>query len=400
MFDGISTFSFPTPIIFGPGAIERLPEALRECGASRPLLVTDPGLRAAAPFARVVEVLETARQAYEVFDAVHPNPVEADIESAVAAYRTAGCDSVIGLGGGSAMDAAKAVAVCATGDAPLAAYEAQAGGMDKIARIAETVGPLPPVIAIPTTAGTGSEVGRAAVITSHELGRKIIIFSPLLMPRRAILDPELTVGLPAPLTAATGMDAFTHCIESLTAPVFHPLCDAIAVGGLELVIKYLERATSDGADIEARGMMQIAASMGAIAFQKDLGATHSLAHPLSTEFGVHHGLANAICLPAVMEFNREAASGPYARLAGLFENAAGGLREMPELDAADLAIDHVERLLDRLGLTRRLRDCGEGKITREALAALAVKAFEDSCHLTNPRPCTQDDLLGLYEKCW
>src|SRR5262249_52927720 len=165
--------------------------------------------------------------------------------------------------------------------------------------------------------GTGSEVGRSSVITSRELGRKIIVFSPWLMPKRAILDPELTVGLPPFLTAATGMDAFTHCLESLTCPVFHPLCDAIAIHGLELVIRYLGRAVRDGTDIEARGNMQVAATMGAIAFQKDLGATHSLAHPLSTEFGLNHGLANALCLPAVMRFNLGAAVGHYAPLAGL-----------------------------------------------------------------------------------
>ena len=228
---------------------------------------------------------------------------------------SAACDGVIGLGGGSAIDVAKAVVVMARHEGALADLEAQAGGMDRM------TGPYDPIIAVPTTAGTGSEVGRSSVITSHQLGRKIIIFSPWLMPKRAILDPELTVSLPPFLTAATGMDAFTHCLESLTCPTFHPLCDAIAIHGLELVIRYLERATRDGNDIEARGNMQVAAAMGAIAFQKDLGATHSLAHPLSTAFGLHHGLANALCLPAVMRFNLEAAVPHYARLARLFDGA-------------------------------------------------------------------------------
>jgi alcohol dehydrogenase class IV len=255
-------------------------------------------------------------------------------------------------------------------------------------------GPYDPIIAVPTTAGTGSEVGRSSVITSHQLGRKIIIFSPWLMPKRAILDPELTVSLPPFLTAATGMDAFTHCLESLTCPTFHPLCDAIAIHGLELVIRYLERATRDGADIEARGNMQVAAAMGAIAFQKDLGATHSLAHPLSTAFGLHHGLANALCLPAVMRFNLEAAIPHYARLARLFDGAA---RPATEKDAAAKSIEDVEGMISRLGIARGLRNHG---IPRESLESLSVSAFDDSCHKTNIRPCTQADLLALYEESW
>jgi alcohol dehydrogenase class IV len=206
------------------------------------------------------------------------------------------------------------------------------------------------------------------------------------MPKRAILDPELTVGLPPALTADTGMDAFTHCLESLTCPVFHPICDAIAIHGLELVIRYLERAVRDGRDIEARGNMQVAATMGAIAFQKDLGATHSLAHPLSTEFGLNHGLANALCLPAVMRFNLPQAAEHYRRLARMY-----GASEAEE------AVEAVESMIQRLGIVRGLRN---HRVPRESLPALAPKAFEDSCHKTNIRPCTQDDLLRLYEESW
>jgi alcohol dehydrogenase class IV len=232
------------------------------------------------------------------------------------------------------------------------------------------------------------------VITSQKLKRKIIIFSPWLMPRRAILDPELTVSLPPSLTAATGMDAFTHCLESLTCPVFHPICDAIAIHGLELIIRYLERATRDGRDIEARGNMLVAASMGAIAFQKDLGATHSLAHPLSTEFGLHHGLANALCLPAVMRFNLDAAAPHYARLAHLYQASAAN---EPENRAAPQAVQRVEGMIERLGIQRGLRHHG---VPRESLERLAASAFADSCHKTNIRPCTQDDLLNLYQESW
>jgi len=388
MFDEITTFSFPTRIVFGCGAVRQLPKALAETGVRKPLIVTDPGLCATPVVGVVTDVLEQAGVAYEVFGRVHGNPIEEDVVESAALYRSAGCDGAIGLGGGSALDVAKAVVVMARYDGPLADLEWQAGGMNRMA------GPFDPIIAIPTTSGTGSEVGRSSVITSHKLGRKIIIFSPWLMPQRAILDPQLTVGLPPFLTAATGMDAFTHCLESLTCPCFHPLCDAIAIHGLELVIRYLERATRDGGDLEARGYMQVAATMGAISFQKDLGAAHSLAHPLSTGFGLNHGLANALCLPAVMRFNLEAAAGHYARLASLFGVPA---RALSEKDAAARSVAEVEAMIERIGIVRGLRNHG---VPRESLGPLSVKAFEDSCHKTNIRACTQDDLLRLYEESW
>jgi 4-hydroxybutyrate dehydrogenase len=388
MFDKITTFSFPTRIVFGVGAARQLPSCLEENGVRRPLVVTDPGLRAAPPFKAVESALQGGGVRYEVFDGVHPNPIEEDVIQAAEAYRKAGCDSVIGVGGGSAIDVAKATVVLARQEGTLADFEAQAGGMDRM------IGPYDPIIAIPTTAGTGSEVGRSSVITSHKLKRKIIIFSPWLMPKRAILDPELTVSLPPFLTAATGMDAFTHCLESLTCPVYHPLCDAIAIHGLEVIIRYLERATRDGGDIEARGNMLVAASMGAIAFQKDLGAAHSLAHPLSTEFGLHHGLANALCLPAVMRFNLDAAAPHYARVARLYGNSDS--KERDDRLAAK-AVDMVESMIDRLGIKRGLRNHG---VPRESLEALSGSAFADSCHKTNIRPCTQDDLLRLYQESW
>ena len=388
MFEEISTFSFPTRIVFGCGAVKQLPSCLKEIGARNPLVVTDPGLRASPVLKAVVSVLEDAQVPHAVFAEVHGNPIEEDVLKSAELYRTAGCDAAIGLGGGSALDVSKAVVVMARYSGALAELEWQAGGMERM------TGPYDPIIAIPTTSGTGSEVGRSSVITSHELGRKIIIFSPWLMPKRAILDPELTVGLPPFLTAATGMDAFTHCLESLTCPVFHPICDAIAIHGLELVIRYLERATRNCKDIEARGNMQVAATMGAIAFQKDLGATHSLAHPLSTEFGLNHGLANALCLPAVMRFNLEPAANHYARLAGLFGVPA---QQMSEREAAARSVEEVEAMIERLGITRGLRNHA---VRRESLAPLSVKAFEDSCHKTNIRPCTQDDLLRLYEESW
>jgi alcohol dehydrogenase class IV len=388
MFDEISTFSFPTRIVFGCGGVKRLPACLEETGVRKPLVVTDPGLRATPVLDAVVSVLKEAGVPHAVFDGVHANPIEEDVLGSAELYRSAGCDGAIGLGGGSPLDVSKAVVVMARYGGALTELEWQAGGMERMS------GPYDPIIAIPTTAGTGSEVGRSSVITSHKLGRKIIIFSPWLMPKRAILDPELTVGLPPFLTAATGMDAFTHCLESLTCPVFHPLCDAIAIHGLELVIRYLERATRNGKDIEARGYMQVAATMGAIAFQKDLGATHSLAHPLSTEFGLNHGLANALCLAAVMRFNQEVAASHYARLAALFGVPA---QQVTEKEAAARSVAEVESMIERLGITRGLR---HHKVPRESLGPLSLKAFEDSCHKTNIRPCTQSDLLRLYEESW
>jgi alcohol dehydrogenase class IV len=388
MFDAITSFSFPTTILFGCGAVRRLPECLAQTQVRSPLIVTDPGVRATPVFDAVTSILDQSGIGYAVFCGVHGNPTEDDVLQSAATYRSSGCDGAIGLGGGSALDVAKAAVVTARYDGPVADLEWQAGGMERMK------GPYDPIIAIPTTAGTGSEVGRSSVITSHTLQRKIIIFSPWLMPKRAILDPELTVGLPPFLTAATGMDAFTHCLESLTCPVFHPMCDGIAIHGLELVIRYLERAVRKGSDLEARGNMQVAASMGAVAFQKDLGAAHSLAHPLSTVFGLHHGLANALCLPAVMRFNVEPAAQHYARLAGLF---GAPLPQMTLKEAAARSVKEVEGLIDRIGITRGLRNHG---VPRERLRELAPKAFEDSCHKTNISPCTQEDLLKLYEESW
>ncbi len=388
MYEGITQFSFPTTVVFGPGSIKKLPDCLKDVGIKKPLVVTDSGLLETDAFARLKTTLTESGQDHALFSDVHPNPLEDDVEKGGALLKQQKCDGIIAIGGGSALDAAKGIAVRAAHDGPFASFDAFNGGVARI------TGPLAPIIAIPTTSGTGSEVGRAAVITIPSLDKKIIVFSPMLLAKRVIGDPELTLGLPPKLTAATGMDAFTHNIESLTAPIFHPICDAVAVGGLELSVKYLERATKDGQDLEARTYMMVAAMMGAIAFQKDLGAAHSLAHPLSTAFGVHHGLANAVCLPAVMRFNREVAASAYARLAGIF---GVNTFEMDTLEAADKAVAEVSALNERLGIPARLRDCG---VPEDALEALSQKAFEDPCHATNPRPCTREDLLRLYQESW
>jgi 4-hydroxybutyrate dehydrogenase len=251
---------------------------------------------------------------------------------------------------------------------------------------------LPTLVAIPTTAGTGSEVGRSSVITLQASGRKAVLFHPELMARLAVLDPELTRGLPPKLTAATGADALTHCIESFTCPVFHPMCDGIALEGVRLVVQALPRAYRDGTDLEARGMMLVAAAMGAVAFQKDLGVVHSMAHPLSTICGMHHGLANALCLVAGMKFCAERKPGLYRRV-----GTACGLEVMKcaDAEADQRTISFVEEFLAGLGLRARLREEGA---KAEQLDALVAQAFDDPCHKTNAVPVRRDDLRSLYLK--
>jgi 4-hydroxybutyrate dehydrogenase len=368
----IYTFSFPTTILFGAGAIERLPAELEKRNMSKPLLVTDAGLAGTPLMARIRELVPNA----PVFSNVDPNPIEKNVLEGLEFYHRHGCDSVIGIGGGSPLDVAKAIRLKATHTLDIPEYDDNIGGDAKI-------GPgMPPNIAIPTTAGTGSEVGRSSVITVAKTNRKTVIFSPYLMPSLAIEDPELTVDMPPRITAGTGMDAFTHNVEAYLSKGYHPLCDSIAIAGAKLASDNLPRVITDPKDIEARGNMMMAAMMGAIAFQKGLGATHSLAHPLSSEFGMHHGTTNAVLLPAVLEFNRAVVADRIADLGRQF------------------GCDPVERVheLNRIcGIAPRLRDHG---IPENSLEMLAGKAFEDGCHLLNPRPCTREDLLQLYRAAW
>ncbi len=365
----LSTFSFPTTILFGSGAIEKLPQELARRGVKRPLIVTDRGLVNTPVFARIRGFMADA----PVFSQVDPNPTEMNVLDGVAAYHRENCDGVVGVGGGSPIDAAKAIAFKTSHPLDLAEYDDLINGGNKI------TGPIPPFIAVATTAGTGSEVGRSTVITIAKTNRKTVIFSPCLIPVLALDDPDLTVDMPPHITAGTGMDAFTHNVEAYISKGFHPICDAIALGGARLASENLPRVTKDPKDIEARGNMMLASMMGAIAFQKGLGATHSLAHPLSTEFGMHHGTTNAVLLPVVLEFNKPFCEQRLGDLAKVF--------------GVDDAIEHVRGLNRILGIAPRLRDHG---ITEESLPMLAAKAFEDGCHQLNPRPCTQEDLLTLY----
>ncbi len=388
MNEQIVRFSFPTTILFGAGAVEQLPRCLKEVGINRPLLVTDVGLQKTKVVETVTAVLRRASVPFSLEGDVQANPHVEDVQKLLEVYRADACDGVIGLGGGSPLDAAKVLPVLAVNDGPLERFDIQSGGNAGIR------GPLPPMIAIPTTAGTGSEVGRCSVITSAQRARKFLVCHPEMMPRRAILDPELTVGLPAGLTASTGMDALTHSIEAFAVDMFHPMCDAIALKGIELVAQNLEEAVKNPTNIEARGNMMMAAMMGAVAFQKDLGATHSLAHPLSTDCGVQHGLANAICLPAVMRFNRDVSAAKYARIAQAFGVDTSG---MSDAEAADKAIEAVVGLSRRTGTAKTLAEVG---VREEQLVTLSKKAFEDPCHQSNPRPCSQEDLLNLYKEAY
>ncbi len=316
---------------------------------------------------------------------VHANPTEADVLAGLAVYREAGCDGIVGLGGGSPIDAAKAIRLLATHPGRLADYDLTRVGIDAISP------QMPPMVAIPTTAGTGSEAGRGALIQLPQTGRKTIVLSPYLLPSTAICDPELTLGLPPVLSAATGMDALTHCMESFLSTTVHPICDGIAVEGLRAVFKGLETAVHDGANIEARTSMMMGALLGGISFHKGLGVIHSLSHALGAEGRVHHGTLNAILLPHALRFNRAAAAPRIAELAQRLGLGRSG-------DAEGHLITLTELLLIRLPLPRRLGEV-DG-LHRDQIPHYARLAMLDHCHRTNPRSCNQDDMEGLLERAW
>ncbi|MDA1191445.1 MAG: iron-containing alcohol dehydrogenase [Candidatus Poribacteria bacterium] len=385
----ISEFSFPTRIVYGAGARTQLPELVKQWDAQRIFVVTDPGIVRVGLHERIAEVFAAAGVAEsikcEVFSDIQPNPVEENVRRGTARFREMNADLVIGFGGGSALDVAKAIRLHATHDLPLDDYDEYKEGWKK------THPNVPPMIGIPTTAGTGSEVGRSAVITLDVSKRKTVLFSPYLMPNIALLDPELTVGLPPHLTAATGMDALTHSIESYLSINFHPYCDAVALHGIRLCATWLPRSVEHGGDLDARGNMLLASAMGATAFQKGLGAIHSLAHPLSTQRGIHHGLANAILLPYVLQWNLEAASQKMAEIASALGCRVDGASP---LEAGQRAVDAVVALCERVGIPKRLSEIG---IEAGHLDSLTEEAFADGCRLTNPRPTTTDDLRHLYQ---
>ncbi len=372
----MAIISYLTTIHFDFGAIDRLADQLDHLAVRRPLLVTDKGVVAAGLLGRIKERLPSGTTA-AVFDETPANPTERAARAASDLFAASGCDGLIGLGGGSAIDLAKAVALMVTHPGELAHYAAIEGGATRItARLA-------PMVAIPTTAGTGSEVGRGAVIVLED-GRKLALLSPHLIPKVAICDPELTLGLPPALTAGTGMDAIAHCIETFLAPSINPPAEAIALDGLVRGVRHIERAYEDGSDRTARWEMMMAAMEGAMAFQKGLGAVHAMSHPLGALPGrsLHHGTLNAVLLPTVLAFNAGHVGKKYERL-----------RELMGLDPDEDLGAWIRGLNARMGLPESLGQMG---VTQADIPILAEQAERDHCNATNPRPATAQDYVQLY----
>lgn len=305
-----ANWNYPTSVRFGAGRIVELPAALKTAGIARPLLVTDAGLVNLPVTQRVLGILKDAGIEAGVFADVKPNPVSANVEAGIAALRAGGHDGVIAFGGGSGLDTGKVIAFMAGQTRPMWDFEDIGDWWTR----ADPKG-IYPIVAVPTTAGTGSEVGRAGVITDEATHTKKVIFHPLMMPKVVIADPELTVGMPAFITIGTGFDALAHCLEAYCALGYHPLADGIAVEGVRLVLENLPRVVSNPGDLEARGHMMSAAAMGATAFQKGLGAIHSLSHPVGSLYDTHHGMTNAVFMPYVLVVNRDAVEAKIARLA-------------------------------------------------------------------------------------
>jgi len=371
----IAQFSFPTAIHFGPGVRRRAGPHLLARGLERPLVVTDRGLRDLPILAGFLATLDGLDAS--VYSGVHGNPVPGQVDRGVAALREHRADCVIGFGGGAALDVAKAVALMSSHEGSILEYAWDHPHARPIER------PLPYVVALPTTSGTGSEVGRSAVISEESSGVKRIVFSPALLAGAVFADPELTLDLPARVTAATGMDALTHNVESYLSPAFHPICDGIALEGARIAARSLERAVARPKDIAARSDMMMASLMGAIAFQKDLGAVHSCAHALGTVVDMHHGLANGIMIDHVMRFNAEAAQ---ARMAELARVCGAG-------SSADDFVGWLTRLKARIGIPARL---GASGVSAAHLPRLVEVAIADTCHRTNPRPCSGADFERIF----
>ena len=372
-------WSYPTSMRFGAGRIAELGQAARVAGMARPLLVTDPALARLPPAKRSLEVLHGDGLPVSLFSEVKPNPVAANVEAGVAALKAGGHDGVIALGGGSALDAGKVIAFMAGQTRPMWDFEDVGDWWTRA-----DPGGILPVVAVPTTAGTGSEVGRAGVITDAAAHTKKVIFHPRMMPAVTICDPELTVGMPPALTAGTGMDALAHCLEAYCGPSYHPLADGIAVEGMRLVKENLARACKEGSDLEARAHMMSAAAMGATAFQKALGAIHALSHPVGALYDTHHGLTNAVFMPYVLVFNREAIEEKIARLAAYLGLA-------PSFTAF---LDWVLRLRAEIGVPHTLSGLAVDDARFELMSRMAPR---DPTAGGNPVPLDEAVCRRLYE---
>lgn len=362
-----ANWNFPTRVVTGAGSIRKLPELSRQYGLNKPLLVTDEGLKAMGFITDALAMMKAAGFEIGFFHDVQGNPTEANVEAGVAAYKAGGHDGVIAIGGGSALDVGKIVALMHGQTRPVWDFEDVGDWWTRA-----DASKISPFIAVPTTAGTGSEVGRAGVITKLDTHEKKIIFHPALMPKVAIEDPELSVGLPSVLTAGAGMDALAHCFEAYCVNSFHPLADGVALEGIHLIDTWLPRAVANGADIEARAYMLAAASMGATAFQKGLGAIHSVSHPVGARYNTHHGMTNGVLFPYVMIANRPAIETKMARVAATLGLPGGGF---------DAVLDWILALREKTGVPNTLADLG---VRSEDVEAIAADAVKDPTAAANP----------------
>ena len=382
----IHRFAFPTAIHFGAGARKLVAEHLAAQGLERPLIVTDRGIAPLPLLSKFVADLH--RLDVAVYSDIWGNPVKSQVDNGVAAFRKHRADSIIGLGGGAALDVAKAIALMAVHDGDVLQY---AWDHPQVRPIEHE---LPHFVALPTTAGTGSEVGRSSVISDDATHIKKIIFSPRLLAKAVFADPELTLDLPPEITAATGMDALTHNVESYLSPAYHPLCDGIALEGVRIAARALRTAVREPHNLQARSDMLMSSMMGAIAFQKDLGAVHSCAHALSTVADLHHGLANGIMIDHVMRFNLKSATEKMAELAHIV--GAGTAGALPEA-SAEAFIDWLTTLKRDLRIPATLSEhTARRPVTKADIPALAEVAINDICHQTNPRKCTRADFERIF----
>ncbi|MCP4873567.1 MAG: iron-containing alcohol dehydrogenase [Proteobacteria bacterium] len=371
-------WNYPTPVRFGPGTIAELPDACAELGIRRPLLITDAGL-ADLPITRNAASLVPGTRVYA---GVRGNPVGADVDGGIAALLQGDHDGVIAFGGGSALDVAKTVALAARQGRPIWDLEDVGDNWKRV-----DVDQLLPVVAVPTTSGTGSEVGRCSVIVNVDQGRKVVLFHARMLPERVICDPALTLGLPAGLTAGVGMDAFAHNLEAYLAPGFHPMADGIAIEGIRLVHRSLRTAVADGANLDARCEMMAASLMGATSFQKGLGAIHSLSHPIGVAYDAHHGTCNAVVMPYVLHFNRSATEDRIVRLARYLD--------LPDPTFEGFVAWTIE-LRAELGIPHTTAGLGMVEVD---IAKFAPYAASDPTAATNPIPLDEDNLAGLYRQC-
>ncbi len=373
----ISQFNFPTTIRFGAGVVKELPAYLKKNNLQRPLVVTDPNVAQLGFFKAIVEDLKANGLAVEVFSDIHKNPVKSDVYKGTDVFDAAKSDSIVGIGGGAALDVARAIVLRINHREDLFKYDDLIGGDVYVTN------DVPHFVTIPTTSGTGSEVGRSAIIADDETHQKKILFSPKLLAKIVFADPLLTMELPPFITAATGMDALTHNMEAFLAKNYHPICDGIALEGIRLISLSLEKATNNP-DVESRSNMLLASMMGAIAFQKGLGVVHSLAHPLSSLLDTHHGLANAVNIPYGMQYNIEGFEDKFRRIARTLElkdeNGKG-------------VVNYLFELNTKVNIPHKLREIG---VKEEHLETLADLAFADFAHPNNPKPVSRADFRKLY----